>query len=90
MPGPRETAYDEKIFPLMKQIIEICKEHEIPHVCCFELDDQAEEGEDPDIIFCSTAYVPKTAHKTIKEAFHAVRKKEPEIFAFTITSTPKT
>ena len=35
----KEKVYDEQIAPLMKQIIDICKEHEIAHVCSFALSD---------------------------------------------------
>lgn len=42
--GPRETAYDDKIYPLMTQIIAICKEHDIPLLASFELDPDEEAG----------------------------------------------
>lgn len=32
-----ESVYDEKISPLMKQIIAICKEHQIPLVAKFQI-----------------------------------------------------
>ena len=35
----KEEIYDEQINPLMAQIIAICKEHNIAHVCSFSLDD---------------------------------------------------
>lgn len=34
-----ESIYDEQIFPLMAQIIEICKAHQIPMVAAFEYSD---------------------------------------------------
>lgn len=44
----KEEIYDEKISPLMTQIIAICKEHKIANVCSFSLD--LEEG-----LVCTTA-----------------------------------
>ncbi len=32
----KEDVYDAEISPLMKEIIRVCKEHGIPHVCVFE------------------------------------------------------
>lgn len=49
----RESVYDEKIFPLMGEIIAICKENEIPMAAFFELD-RTEGEEDDDPLFCST------------------------------------
>jgi hypothetical protein len=37
--GPRERVYDEEIYPLMAQIIAICKRSDIPLVANFRLDD---------------------------------------------------
>lgn len=48
---PKETAYDEQIFPLMEQIIAICKEHKINMTAGFSL------GLDPGVdesLFCTT------------------------------------
>ncbi len=38
----KEQIYDSQISPLIAQVIAICKEHKIAHVCAFTLD--AEEG----------------------------------------------
>lgn len=35
----KEEIYDEQINPLMAQIIAICKEHNIAHVCTFDCGD---------------------------------------------------
>jgi len=52
---PKEEVYDEKIRPLMTQIIEICREHKIANVCSFCL------GLDPNkggqVLACTTAMV---------------------------------
>ncbi len=41
-PRTKEEVYDARISPLMAQIIAICREHKIAHVCAFTLD--VEEG----------------------------------------------
>ena len=45
----KEQTYDEKIFPLMKQIIAICKESKIAMVCTFDIRDE----DDPDLLCTS-------------------------------------
>lgn len=57
--GPRETAYDNLIDPLMLQIIEIAKEHGIPMLATFELDVQEDHAED-DPLMCSTIIDERT------------------------------
>lgn len=42
-----ESVYDEKIAPLMNQIISICREHKMPMVACFQFA--------PDGAFCTTS-----------------------------------
>ncbi|WP_313686037.1 hypothetical protein, partial [Pantoea sp.] len=39
-----ESVYDEQISPLMQQIIEICNQHQIPMVCSFAYENDAEKG----------------------------------------------
>ena len=48
----KEQIYDEQISPLMKQIIEICQEHEIGMVADFEIPNE----EDPHL--CCTSSLP--------------------------------
>ena len=36
--GPREAIYDDEIYPLMEQVIAICKRADIPMVANFRLD----------------------------------------------------
>lgn len=45
-----EQTYDERISPLMKQIIAICKERNIPVFACFAYEWNAEDGHG----FCTT------------------------------------
>lgn len=61
----REEIYDAEISPLMKQIIAVCKEHDIPLVADFQLDDDR-ESEDAGF-HCTTFIVPHgTAQKMLK------------------------
>jgi len=39
----REKIYDDKISPLMAEIIQICKEHEIPMHCDFSISEKQNE-----------------------------------------------
>lgn len=39
-----ESVYDEKISPLMQQIIAICKEHNMPMVASFAYENSEEKG----------------------------------------------
>ena len=54
--GPKETAYDEQIAPLMATIIGICKAHKINAHATFVLDvpDADDDGEQPYAIKCTT------------------------------------
>jgi len=54
----KETIYDEKVSPLMKEIIEICKENNIEMVfSCFLREE--------DDMYCNT-YIPSTETKNTK------------------------
>ena len=39
-----EEVYDNKISPLMKQLIDVCKEHKIPMVASFTYENCEEKG----------------------------------------------
>jgi hypothetical protein len=47
-PGPefrtldREAVYDNQVFPLMGEIIDLCKEHDIPLLASFQYDDRSD------------------------------------------------
>jgi hypothetical protein len=51
-----ESVYDEQIFPLMQQIIEISKNNDLPFIASFQY--STEDGENHN--FCSTANLPDT------------------------------
>ena len=46
----KEEIYDSQINPLMAQIIEICREHRIAHVCTFSIPNDDYPG-----LCCTTA-----------------------------------
>ncbi len=51
----KEQAYDDKINPLMTQIIEICREHNIAMVASFVIPTEEDGG-----LFCSTSLPDET------------------------------
>ena len=61
-----ESVYDEQIFPLMQQIIEISKKHDLPFIASFQY--STEDGENHN--FCSTANLPDT--RPISEEFNEI------------------
>lgn len=76
----KEEAYDTQISPLMAQIIAICKEHKIAHVCSFSLDfesglccttfDIEDEQKPPDEFVRMVAIIhpPRTRELIIRQA----------------------
>ena len=50
-----EKVYDEQINPLMAQIIEVCKQHNMPFIASFQY---ASDGKD-DHQFCTTCVLPE-------------------------------
>lgn len=75
-----EQVYDEKIYPLMKQIIEICKENNLPFFASFQYQ---EDG------FCTTSILPEGCSKALVKAHNAMKPEEPQVFAYTITTIKK-
>lgn len=67
----KEAVYDEKISPLMKEIIEICKAEEMPMVAQFYLKEKKEDTGKP--MYCSTVLVP-AKDKMNHEAYEQLRK----------------
>lgn len=81
----REAIYDERISPLMTQIIAICKEHDIPMVASFQINDDRPDG---DAFMCTTCLPHKDCNPKIPEIQHLLYRK-PQLFAFTIASHTK-
>jgi hypothetical protein len=63
---PLEEIYDKKVAPLITEVIEICKEHNIPSVMVFQLDPEAE-------LHCTTFLVSQDSSPALKEMVRAYR-----------------
>jgi hypothetical protein len=68
-----EAVYDEKIAPLMSQIIAICKEHEIPMVATFQYATFDEGGP----AYCTTTLPNGRASEHIRDMAHRIRPRRP-------------
>ncbi len=65
----RDRIYDEKIGPLMKQIIATCKAHNIPIVASFDLSGPEDTG-----LRCTTTIVPPETHQDFHAAASMLRE----------------
>ena len=66
MSGPKETFYDERVFPLMGEIIKMCKEKGISMLASFELDFDEDDGQP---LMCSTQIIlPDCESPTLRKA----------------------
>lgn len=65
----KEQVYDEKIFPLMGEVIRICKEHKIAMLADFALDDVD--------LHCTTALLADEFGPS-EEQIHAYRLFKPK------------
>ncbi|MFF2531539.1 hypothetical protein ACFVS2_21765 [Brevibacillus sp. NPDC058079] len=52
----KERVYDEKIAPLISQILKICQEEDIPMIASFKLKDETEENGE---MLCTSYILPK-------------------------------
>lgn len=60
-----EKIYDEQVAPLMAQVIEIAKKHDMPFVASFQLtDDQDEDGP----LMCTSANLPEECSERLEQA----------------------
>lgn len=73
----KEEIYDQKISPLMAQIIKACQEHNIEFIASFDIPTE----EHPDLR-CTSAVIEQAVG--FREALQAIRA-EPQTLAFTIT-----
>lgn len=81
--GKKEDVYDEKIAPMMSEIIEICKEHDIGMVMDFELDNDGTE-EEPNYLHCTTS-LPGEGENLKKVARAAAPgSSSPQMFSLTV------
>ncbi|WP_145585187.1 hypothetical protein [Yersinia intermedia] len=76
-----ESVYDEKISPLMKQIIDICNENQMPMICSFAF----ENCEERNIGTCTTI-LNGFDNRFIPEFGKALKiiRKEPDVLGFAI------
>ena len=86
--GDKEKIYDEQIFPLMSQIIGICKENKINMVSSFQLRSGLEEnGDENEGDFCCTTALPmnrKHYPQRFKDFYKSLYS-SPAVLAMTIT-----
>lgn len=77
----KEEAYDAKVSPLMKQVIAICKEHQIPMLAYFTLD--CEEG-----LHCTTMLIPEEFEpsETLKQAAAVCNRSSERVSPMYITT----
>ena len=78
----REEAYDQLISPLVTQIIALSKEHDIPMIAAFDLDDERDSPERPHLA-CITSILEKNADERFHKANRALYPR-PEFMAFTV------
>lgn len=77
-----EQVYDEKINPLMAQIIAICKEHNMPFLATFVYEIDEEEG--PGL--CTSMLLPQNrTPEQLEGAYREVRRRDYSFMAMTIT-----
>lgn len=84
-----ESVYDEQISPLMQQIIEICNKHQMPMICSFAYEHDAEKG----IGACTTILngFDGRFHKGFQQAIGSIRSGDGVFSALAITTVvPKT
>lgn len=90
----REEIYDAEIAPLMTQIIEVCKKHDIPLVFSAQLNDDRvgdgdsdEDGEILGAYFCTTFSVPENGSKKLKRAADILKPEPAPVWgAYVITT----
>lgn len=71
-----EAVYDEKIYPLMAQILAVCKEHRMPMIACFQF---SETG------LCTSTISNPAADKRFPMAYQLLRN---GYLAYTTTTRP--
>lgn len=80
----REELYDSQISPRMKEIILLCKEHDIPFLAVFELTDERGNVKAERRI-CRSSIAPQTdACSIIEAARAAIYPPEEKGFAMTV------
>lgn len=80
-----EQTYDERIDPLMKQIIAICKEAQLPMVATFQIYDP-EIGEES--LYCTTSLLFDRGDDRMQRCDQAVRPSKTVALAETVETKP--
>ena len=91
MSAPKEPFYDERISPLMTQIIALCKEAKINMAAQFSL---GHDEEAASTLFCTTVLHDldtddEVGVNRMRELRKAMYPPHPGFAAFTITTVPK-
>lgn len=92
----KEAVYDEKIAPLMKQIIEICKSEQLPFVMQFYLKQERDDAEhENQAMYCTSVIIPARTEMHLEHHEHLSHVAEimkygkngkPYVMAVTVTS----
>ena len=88
MSAPKEPFYDERISPLMKQVIELCKEARVNFAAQFSL---GYDEETDSTLFCTTVVhdvdpADEKGVERMQELRRVMFPPEPRLLAFTIVS----
>lgn len=90
MTTAKEAIYDEQIFPLMAQVIDICKQHKIPMI--FDVALGYENEDDDGQLKCTTVLLNddyEPSDEMLKAYEHIRPRRQAAFAAFTITRTPE-
>jgi hypothetical protein len=80
-----ESVYDEQIYPLMQQILEICQKHRMPMMASFQY---ANHEEGPDFCTSILSGGDFPAHPSFRAAAELLKPQAPLTLASTITTGP--
>lgn len=86
-PFDLEQVYDDKISPLMVQIIAICKEHKMPMAATFTYRADDEGGLDHCTTLMGLRGDPHGVIRRIREVVYNQAEVVPSVFGITITTT---
>lgn len=79
----KESIYDEKIAPLMAQILKVCKEDGIPMIASFKLKD---ETEDDGEMLCTSYVLPKEITPEKFDECRDILYRRPWVMTMTVRS----
>lgn len=75
-----EPVYDEKIAPLMQQIIDICSEHELPFFAVFEYNPNE---------FCVSSNFKAKESPTLEALYQTWQRNRPSVEQIVLTTITK-